>query len=285
MEHYIAYQAAEWGPFSGSSFFTAKRFRRETLIGHRLWVVQGEESPTRYTLVSSGVITGVSDGERPPQYSRPGRNLGKNVSFDPENNVRVDLTGRPWFTQLKRQQQSFRYGLARITDKAVVQSLLQIWPNAHYDDEESISKDLDEIRTNKSLNSTTREALIDARLGQGAFRRKLMIRWDSICAVTGCNVSSLLRASHVKPWKYANNSERLDQANGLLLAVHIDALFDSGLVSFADNGEMLVAKRVPFAVAEMFQLPQSLRMPLKSAEKKYLRYHRQKFEKANESSA
>jgi len=50
--------------------------------------------------------------------------------------------------------------------------------------------------------------------------------------VTGLAMSKLLRASHIKPWAAcAADAERLDVYNGLLLAPHLDALFDAGLIS------------------------------------------------------
>jgi putative restriction endonuclease len=50
----------------------------------------------------------------------------------------------------------------------------------------------------------------------------------------------LLRASHIKPWaKCGTDAERLDVYNGLLLAAHLDAAFDAGLISFADDGAIL----------------------------------------------
>jgi putative restriction endonuclease len=35
------------------------------------------------------------------------------------------------------------------------------------------------------------------------------------------------------------DAERLDAYNGLLLAAHLDAAFDAGLISFADDGAIL----------------------------------------------
>src|SRR2546429_126132 len=55
----------------------------------------------------------------------------------------------------------------------------------------------------------------------------------------------LLRASHIKPWKScADNHERLDGNNGLLLAPHVDHLFDRGFLTFADDGAVLLSPRV-----------------------------------------
>jgi predicted restriction endonuclease len=50
-----------------------------------------------------------------------------------------------------------------------------------------------------------------------------------------------LIASHIKPWRSANNQERIDGSNGLLLAPHVDLLFDRGLISFTDEGSLLVS--------------------------------------------
>jgi len=52
----------------------------------------------------------------------------------------------------------------------------------------------------------------------------------------------LLRASHIKPWAQCESDvERLDVFNGLLLAPHLDALFDGGWISFDDDGGVLVS--------------------------------------------
>jgi hypothetical protein len=36
-------------------------------------------------------------------------------------------------------------------------------------------------------------------------------------------------------------TERLDVFNGLLLAVHLDAAFDAALISFADDGALMIS--------------------------------------------
>ena len=80
---------------------------------------------------------------------------------------------------------------------------------------------------------TEKDAIVKTRIGQDKFREDLVNRWQC-CAVTSCRAISVLRASHIKPWHLCTNDERLDVDNGLLLTPNLDALFDTGLVSFDD---------------------------------------------------
>jgi predicted restriction endonuclease len=80
------------------------------------------------------------------------------------------------------------------------------------------------------------------RIGQDVFRAALMDYWGGACAVTGVTHARLLRASHVIPWaECKSDAERLNVHNGLLLAAHLDAAFDAGLISFQDNGQILIS--------------------------------------------
>jgi HNH endonuclease len=130
------------------------------------------------------------------------------------------------------------------------------------------------VRDRRLKNETTRRALIDARLGQGRFRANLIERWNGSCAVTRCGLLDVLKASHIKPWSISNNRERLDPANGLLLAANIDALFDSGLVTFDNNGRMLVSNVVSATERKRLGLPRRLRRGPNRREKQYLAEHR-----------
>jgi HNH endonuclease len=90
---------------------------------------------------------------------------------------------------------------------------------------------------------TEREALMKARRGQGVFRNEVVALW-SACAVTGCSLFRILVASHIVPWRDASDHERLDPFNGLLLTPNFDSLFDSFLISFEDNGSILLSKNL-----------------------------------------
>jgi HNH endonuclease len=139
------------------------------------------------------------------------------------------------------------------------------------------SDDIAAIEQDRTVPETTRKALIEARRGQGAFRKKLDELWGDACAVTNCGVRDLLRASHIKPWRLATNEERLDAANGILLSANIDILFDKGFVSFDERGRMLVSPRLSAADGRLLGLPGRLRRKPEGRQRVYLAHHRKAF--------
>jgi hypothetical protein len=88
-------------------------------------------------------------------------------------------------------------------------------------------------------DTTEASRLVTQRVGQDIFRSSLLAYWGQRCAVSGLVLPELLRASHIKRWAdCASDAERLDVYNGLLLAPHLDALFDGGWVTFLNSGQM-----------------------------------------------
>jgi hypothetical protein len=124
--------------------------------------------------------------------------------------------------------------------------------------------------------STEVERLVVERVGQDIFRAALLDYWQCRCCVTGLEVPELLRASHIKPWAQCDSDdERLDVFNGLLLAPHVDALFDGGWISFEDSGVVLVSPALPSDAVVQVGLSSTWRVRgLSQAHKVYLAYHR-----------
>ncbi|VVG72082.1 hypothetical protein PAP18089_03074 [Pandoraea apista] len=108
----------------------------------------------------------------------------------------------------------------------------------------SIDEDIKAIEDSPNMPPTTKATLVLARLGQGKYRRELLALWGNRCAVTGCTVTQVLRASHAKPWCLSDNDERLDANNGLPLVANLDALFDAGLIGFNEQGLMRVSSKL-----------------------------------------
>ena len=83
---------------------------------------------------------------------------------------------------------------------------------------DTLPQDIENIRLDEAItDDTTRQALINARIGQGKFRDDVMERWGGACAFSGCKTLEALRASHIKPWRNCSNEQRLDPANGQIL--------------------------------------------------------------------
>lgn len=123
--------------------------------------------------------------------------------------------------------------------------------------------------------ATERDALIKARIGQGDYRNALIAYWGG-CAITGCVVPEILRASHIKPWREACPSERLDPYNGLLLTPNLDLTFDQGLISFDDNGRILLSEDLDPDSAAALHIHNDLRLrQIEPAHRVYLAWHRE----------
>lgn len=138
-----------------------------------------------------------------------------------------------------------------------------------------LQADIRAILREKGLTATDRDALVSARIGQGAFRTAVLARWEGRCAVTGCATLEAIRASHITPWRAASNVERLDPANGLPLLATLDALFDAGLIGFASDGTLLVSDRLPDNEREKLHLQaRRLRRPPDARTAAYLAEHR-----------
>ena len=127
----------------------------------------------------------------------------------------------------------------------------------------------------KKIDTTTKDALVSARIGQGMFRAQVLQLWDNRCCVTRSKTIDAIRASHIKPWRHSTDEERLDPYNGLPLVASLDALFDAGLISFESSGALIVSTSFPEGERSIFQVEsRSLTKAPNEATAEYLAYHR-----------
>jgi hypothetical protein len=129
--------------------------------------------------------------------------------------------------------------------------------------------------TRQKNELTIKEALVNARVGQGIFRSQVLRLWDHRCAVTRSGVLDAIRASHIKPWRNSTDEERLDPENGIPLLANLDALFDAGLISFDSSRALLVTSRLNADERHIFDIDQRLlTMTPSTRTAEYLAYHR-----------
>lgn len=133
------------------------------------------------------------------------------------------------------------------------------------------------ILADPDLTATQKQQLVTARKGQGVFRQRVLAL-EPRCRVTGVTNPWLLIASHIKPWRSCETAaERLDGANGLMLTPDVDRLFDRGMISFEDDGAVLVSPSLAEAdlVAMGLEGLTARRVgPFTQARAGYLHWHR-----------
>lgn len=130
-----------------------------------------------------------------------------------------------------------------------------------------------QILQSSQISNTVKEQVVKARVGQGVFRSRVLAQEDA-CRISKVKDPGFLVASHIKPWRHCTNEERLDGSNGLMLAPHVDRLFDSGLITFEDNGKVMVLDRAR-PLLEAWGLTSVTGVgPFTAKQAHYLKYHR-----------
>lgn len=127
------------------------------------------------------------------------------------------------------------------------------------------------------LAATETEETVKQRVGQDVYREALMNYWKGACSVTKCTIPEILRASHAKEWnKCTAAEERLDVYNGFLLSANLDALFDKGLITFDDNGSIMLSSRLAESDLRKVGVYPDMRLRWVDAHHlPYLKYHRE----------
>ena len=140
-------------------------------------------------------------------------------------------------------------------------------------DEENQAKEID----NKNISSKKKQTLIQARIGQGEYRTKLLDECP-FCPFTMVNDERLLIASHIKPWAKSNDDEKVDPKNGFMFTPTFDKLFDKGFITFDKDKKLIVSpwlspmnqKRLGIYTGKAIN-----QLPLDETRDIYLQYHRE----------
>lgn len=177
------------------------------------------------------------------------------------------------FPNLRQQQGIFivpENNLSTFLKAAAI--LVQSSPNQV---EQHYEQQVQEALATLPSNGTEVERMVRQRIGQQNFRQALMTYWGGACAVTGIDVSDVLRASHIKPWaECVTDAERLDVFNGFLLSANLDALFDKGLITFNHSGVLKVSPRLSKQQKDILGISQPLQLRVLVAEHlPYLQWH------------
>ena len=95
-------------------------------------------------------------------------------------------------------------------------------------------------------------------------------------------MTDLLIASHIKPWSESSNEEKLDSYNGLLLLPNYDKLFDKHLISFDDDGRIIISPQIKKEEYKILGISANDKLfNVFEENKPYLKIHREIFYKKN----
>lgn len=128
-----------------------------------------------------------------------------------------------------------------------------------------------------TLKETEKKSIVKSRIGQGIFRQRILEKYNGLCIMSGVSSKKLLIASHIKPWVVSTNEERLSAENGLLLAPTYDKLFDYGLITFTNEGNIFISSQLPKEDVNKLHLVPKAQFDLKASMemRDNLEYHRE----------
>ncbi|MDH7482969.1 MAG: HNH endonuclease [Armatimonadota bacterium] len=282
MRHYVAYnKVEEWGEYTPGvdaaeygHYSRHPKAKLEKIIGQTIWVFSGERVNGRmvYKLCSTYGAEDIEENAEEVEASGFRCVVGSGLSFVPP----ILVNDLEWFAELFREQNRFSFGINQIRSEHVIQSLERLKESyLENRSRRTVLQDIEDLKsTYETLRETTRQSVIESRIGQGLFRSSLIQYWQG-CSVTGCKNLEILKASHIKPWRDSSNEERLDVFNGLLLIPNLDTCFDLGLISFDDSGQILVSSGLDETTREQLGIYPDLRLlRVDEKHKEFLRYHR-----------
>lgn len=120
-----------------------------------------------------------------------------------------------------------------------------------------------------------RQMFREDRTFQLEFRARALDLWDAKCALSGATCA--LEAAHIKGVAACKSdlvSEAIDPFNSIILNVALHSLLDSGLISFTDEGTLLVSDNVNAHDRAVYGLETSRKVHFHLKAFPYLEYHR-----------
>ncbi|GDY28294.1 hypothetical protein AHAT_41840 [Agarivorans sp. Toyoura001] len=220
--------------------------------------------------------------------------VGSPLKKNAETTVTLCVDGKEYVTSVKRRPDGrHKLALTKVKSKLKMSHLIvdtdKVWFERDIEKRRYFYVYTYSIKPSNSVppkpslkskpGSTTRKTNSEARIGQDYFKAAVSEVCKGRCVVTGVKdqTPSILIGSHTKSWADSNDEERMDGHNGLLLAPHIDKLFDRHLISFSESGYMLVSKNLDESVLLAWGINPNKQLLLTPKQHDYMSFHRAKF--------
>lgn len=102
------------------------------------------------------------------------------------------------------------------------------------------SKFSETLRGTEHLKGEYKIREVKTRVNQDVFRDIVLANYDSKCAITGIDITGLLKASHIIPWS-KSEKERLNPENGICLSALYDCAYDRGYIGINKKFEIILS--------------------------------------------
>ncbi|AUN22537.1 HNH endonuclease [Clostridium botulinum] len=145
--------------------------------------------------------------------------------------------------------------------------------NSVYQNEQRVLK-YKNIKTNNSRGST------NIRKSAKKLREEMLNIYGS-CRICGIKNKEFLVVSHIKDYAKSTQFEQMDINNCFLLCSKHDFLFDKKLITFNDNGNIKISKRIKNndLIMREYLITGNEHINLNKHNKRYLKWHREYFDK------
>ena len=124
-------------------------------------------------------------------------------------------------------------------------------------------------------DSQMKNQLLNARYGVGEYRERVA-QLEKACRITAAQCHPALSACHIKPWREADDKEKLEAANGLLLPPGTAQMFSYGFFSFNYDGEVIKSSLLEDNEHLASSIPSNAKLKKKfnRAQQDFLEHHR-----------
>ena len=165
---------------------------------------------------------------------------------------------------------------SKISQKAVIEV------NSMLSKSESISEEeIKAIDNLPNIDGKEKMALVKIRINQGTIKKRALKLYNSKCLLCGLTHNEVLIASHIKSWADSDTKQKGDLNNILLLCPNHDSLFDKHLISFDDNGKILINRNISDFNKTMLNIQNNMCITMNDEMKNYMKWHRGIFENLN----
>lgn len=110
---------------------------------------------------------------------------------------------------------------------------------------------------------------------KNTFRKKIIEKYNGECIISHLSIKSALVATHIKSLFLCSDIEKNDGKNGILLSATFSKLFNAGLITFSNKGQLIISNLISEKNREILSIYNKMntKINLDDVTLTYLKYH------------